>query len=139
MIPFCRVEIHAQDCGMCQWPPLRIPKEGRMFITELSLDEHRHELHYVHALQFEGFLFFVRVSKKGNGGNFSLDIAMKGSQEECRGFMVKASMIDVKSGEDKVAFKAAFPPKPLEKVNKERFCLSVPHEALAGVGVYGAG
>ena len=44
-------------------------------------------------------------------------------------------MMDVKSGEEKVALKATFPPKPLEKVNKERFCLSIPHEVLAGLGV----
>ena len=106
-----------------------------MHRTVACASDHQDQPAKADALQFEGFLFFVRSSKKGNGGNFSLDVAMKGSQEECRGFMIEASMIDVKSGEEKVALKATFPPKPLEKVNKERFCLSVPHEVLAGLGV----
>merc|ERR1719341_1981296 len=138
MIPFCQVEIHAQDCGWCQWPPFRISEEGLMYDADFSLDDHQDQPADADALQFEGFLFFVRSSKKGNGGNFSLDVAMKGSQEECRGFMIEASMMDVKSGEDKVVFKATFPPKPLEKVNKERLCLSVPHEVLVGLGEYDA-
>ena len=107
-----------------------------MHRTVACASDHQDQPAKADALQFEGFLFFVRSSKKGNGGNFSLDVAMKGSQEECRGFMIEASMMDVKSGEDKVAFKATFPPRPLEKVNKERFCLSVPHEVLAGLGEY---
>ena len=90
------------------------------------------------ALQFEGFLFFERVFKGGDGGNFVVDVVMKGSQEQCQGFMIEASMIDVKSGEDKVAYKAIFPPRPLEKVNKGRFCLSVPQEVLAGLWEYDA-
>ena len=110
-----------------------------MHRTVACASDHQDQPAKADALQFEGFLFFVRSSKKGNGGNFSLDVAMKGSQEECRGFMIEASMMDVKSGEDKVAFKATFPPKPLDEVNQESFCLSVPHEALAGLGVFGAG
>ena len=138
MIPFCRVEIHAQDCRKCSWPPLKISEEGLKCSTDFNLDKNRDHNKKTLALQFDGFLFFVRVAKKGNGGNFSIDVAMKGSQEECRGLMIEVSMIDAKSSEDKVAFKATFPPRPLEKVNKERFCLSVPQEVLAGLSEYDA-
>ena len=109
-----------------------------MHRTVACASDHQDQPAKADALQFEGFLFFVRSSKKGNGGNFSLDVAMKGSQEECRGFMIEASMMDDNDGEDKVAFKATFPPKPLEKVNKERLCFSVPHEVLAGRSEYDA-
>ena len=74
--------------------------------------------------QFEGFLFFMRETKKGSGGNLIVDVVMKGSQKECEGFMIEASMLDANSDEDKMAFKSTFPPKPLEKENKEGFCLS---------------
>ena len=139
MISFCRVEIHAQDCGRCRWPPQRISKEGKKYNTDLSKGFLDGGITLTTlALQFEGFLFFMRGFKRGDGGNFVVDVVMKGSQEECQGFMIEASMIDVKSGEDKVAYRAIFPPRPLEKVNKERFCLSVPQEGLAGLWVYDA-
>ena len=60
-------------------------------------------------------------------------------QEDRQGFVIEASMIDVKSGEDKVAFKATFPPRSLQKVDKDGFfCLSVPHEVLTGLLGYNA-
>ena len=90
----------------------------------------------IRILQFEGFLFFMRETKKGNGGNFIFDVAMKGSQEECQGFMIEVSMIDAKTGENRVAFKATFPPRPLERANKEGFCFSVTEKALDGVWQY---
>ena len=36
------------------------------------------------VLPFKGFLFFVRVSKMGDGGNFIIDVAMNGGQEQGR-------------------------------------------------------
>ena len=41
-------------------------------------------------LQFEGFLFFMREMKKGNGGNLIIDVEMKGSQKECQGRGLKS-------------------------------------------------
>ena len=75
----------------------------------------------------------------GDGGNFVIDVAMNGGLEDCQGFMIEASMIDVKSGEDKVAFKATFKPRSLQKVDKDGFfCLSVPPEVLTGLLEYNA-
>ena len=78
----------------------------------------------------------MRSFKNGCGGNFTVDVVMKGSQEECQGFMIEASLIDVKSGKDELALKATFPPRPLKKENMEGFCLSVPQEVLTGIGEY---
>ena len=55
-------------------------------------------------------LFFLRVFKN-TGGNFTVDVIMKGSQEECEGFLVEASVIDAKSENSKVAFKSTFTPR----------------------------
>ena len=90
----------------------------------------------IRILQFEGFLFFMRETKKGNGGNFIFDVVMKGSQKECEGFLIEASVMDANSDEDKVAFKSTLPPRPLEKEYEEGFCLSVTQEALNGVWKY---
>ena len=82
--------------------------------------------------QFEGFLFFLKFFKKGRGGNFSVDVVMKGSKEECRGFLIEVSMKDMKSGKgDSMPFEATFPPRPLEKEYKEGNCLSVSEEAMS--------
>ena len=36
MIPFCQVEIHAQDCRRCTWPPKMISKEGRSALVQFQ-------------------------------------------------------------------------------------------------------
>jgi len=145
-IPFCQVEIHAQVCGKCKWPPLKISKEGlrcNYKVPKWVLDKNSmcecSKWKKTLVLQFKGFLFFVRVSKKGDDGNFIIDVAMNSGQEDCQGFVIEASLIDVKSGEDKVTFKATFPPRCLEKVDEDGFFgLSVPHERLTGVWEYNA-
>jgi len=145
-IPFCQVESHAQVCDRCEWSPLKISKEGVTLrlnyeVPKWFLDKNNKtlEMGETPVLPFKGFLFFVRVSKMGDGGNFVIDVAMNGGLEDCQGFMIEASMIDVKSGEDKVAFKATFKPRSLQKVDKDGFfCLSVPHEVLTGLLGYNA-
>jgi hypothetical protein len=73
-------------------------------------------------LQFEGSFFFVRSEKKD--GNYTVDVVMKGSQEDCEHFMVEASLLNVESG--KSAFKASFQPRPLTNQNEFIYSLSVP-------------
>ena len=102
----------------------------------LSLDRRGHR---AIAFQFEGFLFFIKVFKESRGGNLTVDVVMKGSKEECRGFVIKVSMKDMKSGKgDGMPFKpkATFPPRPLEKEYKEGYCLSVPEEAMSELWKY---
>ena len=58
-------------------------------------------------LQLEqGCVFFVRLSRRG--GNFMIDVVMKGSKEDRDEFMVEASILDPVSGP---IFKATFQPR----------------------------
>jgi len=134
VIPFCQVESHAQDCAYCKWPPISSPTIG---ITELkAIPRHTTQENgfcwSTSLVQADGMLFFLRVFKN-TGGNFTVDVIMKGSQEECEGFLVEASVIDAKSENSKVAFKSTFTPRPLRKENKPSFCLSVPQESMSEV------
>merc|ERR1712192_183628 len=139
MIPFCRVETHAQECAQVRWPPSRISEEGVFYTStkkKLAATERWCPLAITGtgALQFKGFIFFL--NKKSNGGNFTVDVVMKGSKENCKGFMIEASII--KSGKSDIATKATFPPRPLEKDYKEGYCLSVPEEVMSGLWEYSA-
>ena len=77
-------------------------------------------------LQFEGSFFFVRSEKKD--GNYTVDVVMKGSQEDCEHFMVEASLLNVESG--KSVFKASFQPRPLTNQNEFIYSLSVPGKTV---------
>ena len=133
MIPFCRVENHAQECFEVRWPPSRIAEEGVFYSSKKKLAATKRwcplAITGTDALKFKGFIFFI--SKKSNGGNFTVDVVMKGSKENCKGFMIEASII--KSGKSDIATKATFPPRPLEKDYKEGYCLSVPEENMSGL------
>ena len=52
-------------------------------------------------------VFFVQVSRKG--GIFMFDVVMKGTKEDCKEFVVEASILDAVSG--KSMFKASFQPR----------------------------
>ena len=55
----------------------------------------------------QGFVFFVRLSRKG--GDFKIDVVMKGSKEDCKKFTVEVAILDSVSG--KSMFKAIFQPR----------------------------
>ena len=79
-------------------------------------------------IEFEGKLFFFRVFKKD--GHFTVDVAMKGSLEECRGFVIEAALLDANSDLIEPAIEARFPPRPLKEDNKPGFCLALPANLL---------
>ena len=62
-------------------------------------------------------------------GIFTVDVVMKGSEQECKDFMVEASILNVESGES--MFKAIFQPRPLTDQNEAIFCLSVPERGIS--------
>ena len=139
MIPFCHVENHAQECVKIKWPPVRISEEGKT--VEVSFSKKKlvsGMCHVPRAYQFEGFLFFLKICKKKDGGNYTVDVVMKGTKEDCKEFMIEASVLDAKSGKSDMAIKAIFPPRPLEKEYKEGNCLSVPEEVMSGLWKYTA-
>ena len=112
MIPLCTVLTHLQNCPNCVWPPVQYNEHTGMN-SSLGLGKARaYDGSCVKwktdILELEqGFVFFVRLSRKG--GDFKIDVVMKGSKEDCKEFKVKASILDAVSG--KSMFKATFQPR----------------------------
>ena len=110
MIPFCTVMTHVQNCEDCVWPPIQYNgAKMRRDVLPYELPKAEafdgKEVSWSTILQLEyGFSFFVRLSRKG--GIFIFDVVMNGSKEDCKEFMVEASILDAVSG--KSMFKAAF-------------------------------
>ena len=78
------------------------------------------------------FFFFVRPARRA--GIFTVDVVMKGSEEECQDFMVEAEILNVESRES--VFKATFQPRPLTDQNEAIFCLSVPERGVSEAWKY---
>ena len=76
--------------------------------------------------------FFVRPAWRGK--TFTVDVAMKGSEEECKDFEVEASFLNVESR--KSMFKATFQPRPMTDQNEAIFCLSVPERGVSKAWKY---
>ena len=129
MIPFCKVENHAQDCPDCDWPPTEHPVDGEeedgVIVESFFFDDGEDYINTTDTIQFEGKLFFCRVFK--TNGIFTVDVVMKGSLEECEEFLIEAA----DSYDDK---KASFQPRPLKEDNKPGFCLTVPFNSMSEIG-----
>ena len=134
-IPFCKVEDHAQECENCDWPPIKIPEGGIVFTR--GDNDGVGVVWDTDLIQFEGGqLFFCRMFRKN--GHFTVDVAMKGCLEECKGFVIEASILNGNFVEFEAAVKTSFPPRPLKEDNKPGFCLTVPQELMSGVCKYNA-
>ena len=136
MIPFCEVEDHAQRwCCGCEWPPKDSLEHGIGRILTKGFDVDRDDGNDfawdTDLIQYEGKLFFCRVFNKN--GIFTVDVVMKGSLEECRGFLIEAAILDANSDEVEPAVEAKFPPRPLKEDNKPGFCLTVPFSMMSEV------
>ena len=99
-----------------------------------SDDEDEDDCWATNLIHHEGELFFCRVFKKN--GYFTVDVAMKGSLEECKEFRIEAAILDANTDDDEVepAVKASFRPRPLKEDNKPGFCLTVPFNLMSEVG-----
>ena len=87
------------------------------------------------TIQFGGELFFCRVDYKINE-NFTVDMVMKGNQEKCGKFLIKASIVDPNS--DQTVITAIFPPRPMKGDNTPNICLTVPQARVSRVYKYNA-
>jgi len=126
MIPFCKVEDHAQECLECEWPP---QPEKELILAGLFND--RVQPLNTRFFNCEGKLFFCRAFKKN--GMFTVDVGMKGSLEECKEFRIEAAILDPNANFEPVV-KASFQPRPLKEDNKPGFCLMVPFNLVSEVG-----
>ena len=130
--PFCKVEEHAEECQGCKWPPLESREDGIILTKKCESGRDDEDDSWAsNLIHHEGMLFFCRVFKRN--GIFTVDVVMKGSLEECRGFLIEAAILDVNSDEVEPAVEARFPPRPLQEDNKPGFCLTVPFSMMSEV------
>ena len=108
MIPFCKVLTHVHNCPDCVWPPTKDNVISGLWAMDKARAFDGRSMKWktsTHLLQ--GSVFFVRKSRKGD--MFMIDVAMKGSKEDCKEFMVEAAILDAVLG--KSMFKATFQPR----------------------------
>jgi len=135
MIPFCKVEHHAQECHDCDGSPDKCP-EGGLIFRKGFFEDGGDEAWKTDILNFEGKLFFCRTSKEHSF--VTVDVAMKGSLEECEGYLIEAAVLDSNSIKVKPAVKSLFPPRPLKEDNEPGFCLTVPFNLMSKVWKFNA-
>ena len=83
--------------------------------------------------QLDGKLFFSRFAKIA--GKYICDVVMGGTKEDCKNYIVKASVRDKDTGNS--VYQSSFPPRPLSGQKEEaKFCLSVEQEAISEVRKY---
>ena len=111
MVPLCTVMTHVQNCADCDWPPKQDNDVGLQEFLQLTKERAfngKCVKWNTNILQLEqGSVFFVRLSRKE--GDFKVDVVLKGSKDDCKGFMVKASIVDPVS--KKSMFRATFQPR----------------------------
>jgi len=137
MLPYCTVLTHVKNCSACAHSSpvvFQLSRHCAEMNASLTLDaalafNGRGMTWKTKILQLEqGFVFFVRLSRRE--GIFTIDVVMKGRKEDCREFMVEASILDAVSGP---MFKATFQPRPLSNQNEAVYCLSVSEKAVSQV------
>jgi len=134
MTPFCNVEAHAQKCEDCVWPPTESPEAGLILDKHLDRDQLDDDACWpTNIIRSGGKLFFCRVDYETDE-NFTVDMVMKGNQEDCEKFLIEASIVDPNS--DQTAIKAIYPPRPMKGDNKPNFCLTVPQALMSRVLKY---
>ena len=144
MIPFCTVLNHVEKCSNCEWPPklqhwdwdsgtgrIRVLLSERISAPLGQSSANTTWPTEILQLRGESF-FFVRPARRA--GIFTVDVVMKGSEEECQDFLVEASILNVESRES--VFKSTFQPRPLTDQNEAIFCLSVPEKGVSKAWKY---
>ena len=136
VVPFCQVLTHVQDCNSCKLAEDSdgILKRGvsiskRHIDANVDIDGWKSLV-----LFFQGQVFFVR--RIWRNGSFLCDVMMKGTKEECRGYVAKVSVLDAESGQAMLT--TSFSPRPLDAEYEVGFCLSAPKQALSEVWKYEA-
>ena len=99
----------------------------------LNRDEFDDGYRLTDTIQFGGKLFFCRVDYEIEE-NFTVDVVMKGNQEECERFLIEASIVDPNSKQ--TVIRAIFPPRPMKGDNTPNICLTVPQARVASVFKY---
>ena len=138
-VPFCQVQTHVEECNSCK---LAVESDGILqrivAISKRHIDgsgdgDGKRDWTTI-ILFFQGKVFFVR--RIWRNGCFLCEVVMKGTKEECQGFMAKVSVLDAESGQAMLT--TSFYPRPLDAKYEVGFCLSAPKQALSEVWKYEA-
>ena len=137
VVPFCQVLTHAMQCNSCK---LAVESDGilqyRVAMSKRHIDgsvDGKLDWKTV-VLFFQGQDFFVR--RFWRNGCFLCEVMMKGTKEECRGYVAKVSVVDAESRQAMLT--TSFSPRPLETEYEIGFCLSAPKQALSELWKYEA-
>ena len=134
VVPFCHVLTHVEDCNKCKLAEDSdgILKRG-VAISKRHIDANVDKDGWkTLVLFFQGQIFFVR--RIWRNGCFLCEVMMKGTKEECRGYVAEVSVLDAESGQAMLT--TSFSPRPLDAEYEVGFCLSAPKQALSEVWKY---
>ena len=139
MVPFCTMIDHV---GACTGFVNRCPRDllqcenafyrrtfYRTIVMREAFDGGGDRSWPASVHQLEEKLFFSRFVYIR--GKYICDVVMGGTKEDCKDFIVEASVMDLDKG--KSVFKAIFPPRPLDNHQEAKFCLSVKQKAISDV------
>ena len=136
VVPFCQVLTHVQDCNRCKLTEESdgILKRGvsiskRHIDANVDIDGWKSLV-----LFFQGQVFFVR--RIWRNGCFLCEVVMKGTEEECRGYVAKVSVLDAES--EQAMLTTSSSPRSLDAEYEIGFCLCAPKQALSEVWKYEA-
>jgi len=143
VVPFCQVLTHVEECNSCKLAVdyERILKSDGVMQDKMALSKRLIDGSVDGKLDwktvvlfFQGQDFFVR--RFWRNGCFLCEVMMKGTKEECRGYVAKVSVVDAESRQAMLT--TSFSPRPLETEYEIGFCLSAPKQALSEVWKYEA-
>jgi len=83
------------------------------------------------CFEAESKTFFVRMDK--TDGIFSIEVAMKGSKDECEQYMAEVAVLNMNSDDALPIFKSQYHPRPIGKDNLKEFTLSFSQTAISKV------
>ena len=145
VVPFCQVLTHVEECNGCE-----LAEDHEYILKSDGILQHRVAISKRHfdgsvdgdgkldwttlVLFFKGHIFFVR--RIWRNGCFLCEVMMKGTKEECRGYVAKVSVLDAESGQAMLT--TSFSPRSLDAEYEVGFCLSAPKQALSDVWKYEA-
>ena len=136
VVPFCQVLTHVEGCNKCKLAEYSDNiLQHAVAIYKNQIDANVDGDGWKTLVMFsQGQVFFVR--RIWRNGCFLCEVMMKGTKEECRGYVAKVSVVDAESRQAMLT--TSFSPRPLETEYEIGFCLSAPKQALSEVWKYEA-
>jgi len=136
VVPFCQVLTHAMQCNSCK---LAVESDGilqyRVAISKRHIDGSVDgDPWKTLVMFFKARFFFVR--RIWRNGCFLCEVVMKGTEEECRGYVAKVSVLDAES--EQAMLTTSSSPRSLDTEYEIGFCLCAPKQALSKVWKYEA-